>query len=279
MNQSPQCSAHEWGWYDHADTRKPLMVKTFLYLLPFCLLTQNLPQFNLASPEPASLKVNKSFFRIGDQLMTLEKYGDHKIHNYVIVSLHHDDHILESALSMVQSYQSGFIRLLNKQGRNVEADLFNKKLVFDPNNIFTSWGRREHLKANHCWSKASDEYVQQLARFVLNEIPIDKTVVMFLDEKTNLADYTEGGKKEKQVKNIFQSSAMEATSFFLTTDELIFEKLKSANANAVLQNPKKMEDDGSLPVYCSKANRNYLTVVNGDGIELDLLNTIHFVLK
>ena len=239
---------------------------------------QHVPEINFTPVHPP-LKVNKSFFRIGDQLITLEKYGNTREHNYVLVGLHNDAGFLSAGFTMVGSYRSGLINLVNTNGRQVVADLFDQKLVFDPNNIFTSWGRREHLKKNHCWSKSSDEYVQQLARFVLNEIPADKTVVMFSDKKENIEDYMQEGTKEKQAKDVFLGKTLDANTMFFTPDEEVFNRLKAQDLNVVLQQTRKIEDDGSLPVYCAKADRNYLTVTGGSNNTIELMKKVHEVLQ
>ena len=215
-----------------------------------------------------SITVNKSFFRIGDQLITLEKYGKAVDHPFVFVSLHSDEtSYINAGLRMAHSQKAFFIRLVNKQGRNVEADLFDRKLVFDPNSIFTSWGRRIHLKSNDCWSKSADDYVQQFARFVLNEMPGNKTIVMLHPGKPTLQAYHPGGAMEKMTKEIYVNPAMDAGQFFITADEDIFSQLKESKYNAVLQHAKKMDDDGSLAVFCAKSARPYIYMVANEGEE------------
>lgn len=253
-------------------------MKTLAYLLPLWLMFQSLPLIE-ASPPTVSLKVNKSFFRIGDQLITLENYGEFDDNNYVLVSLHNDPVFSSAAFSMVQSSEAGFIRLVNTRGKNVEADFLDMKLVFDPNKIFTSWGRREHLKENHCWGKAADDYIRQFAKFILNEIPIDKTVVMFIDEQLSIRDFMDGGVKEKQAKQVFQNTGQDPSTLFITPDESVFLKLKAKNSNVVLQHSKKLEDDGSLHIYCAKANLNYLNIAVGKENAAGMLEKAHAVLQ
>ncbi len=251
-------------------------VKTFFFLLPVCLLLQtSLPDFSSTTKAP----VNRSFFRIGDQLITLEKFNKQSGNDYVLVDLYNDNAMAQYlAMVMVREEETGLVRLSNS-GREVEADLFDKKVVFDPDAIFTSWGRRLHLKANHCWSKAADEYLQQFARFVLDEIPEQKTIVM-MTEGTPMSEYISSGGQEKTVKEYHQASVSNA-GYFITGDDVIYNKLKKEGQNVVLQNDRRLEDDGSLVVYCAKTNRSFLKLVNVERAAraTDMLEVMHKVLK
>ena len=223
--------------------------------------------------------MNRSFFRIGDQLITLEKFNRQTENDYILVDLYNEQGAaLQSAMKLVRQEESSLVRLVHSS-RMVEADLFNKKVVFDPNAIFTSWGRRLHLKTNHCWSKAADEYLQQFARFVLDEIPVQKTIVM-MTEGEAMSVYMSSGSQEKTVKEYHQASVSNA-GYFITGDEAIYNKLKKEGQNVVLQNDRRLEDDGSLAVYCAKTNRSFLRLVNVEGAfrATEMLEVMHKVLK
>ena len=257
------------------------IMKTLLYLLPLWLTivpsSVYQPEENL---KKNTYKINRSFFRIGDQLIKLEKYGDARNQNYILVSLHENESRYEAAQQMVHQNGITWLRAIYENGNIVKADLFNKKIVFDPQHIFTSWGRRVHLKENGCWSKAGDEYVQQFARFVLNEIPHDKTVVTFLNEKILLSEFMAGGSREKEAKLIHRNESMPENIFFLTPDEDVYSELKSRNHNVVFQHGKKIEDNGTLIVYSAKVNKPYLSIVAGEpGKELELLEIAHEILQ
>lgn len=212
-------------------------------------------------------------------MITLEKFNKQSGNDYVLVDLYNDDGMAQQlSMMMVRDEESGLVRLSNS-GRVVEADLFDKKVVFDPDAIFTSWGRRLHLKANHCWSKAADEYLQQFARFVLDEIPVQKTIVM-MTEGEAMSVYVSSGSQEKTVKEYHQASLSNA-GYFITGDEAIYNKLKKEGQNVVLQNDRRLEDDGSLAVYCAKTNRSFLKLVNLEGAAsaTEMLEVMHEVLR
>ena len=62
-------------------------------------------------------------------------------------------------------------------------------------------------------------------------------------------------------------------------NEEVFNRLKAQDLNVVLQQTRKIEDDGSLPVYCAKADRNYLTVTGGSNNTIELMKKVHEVLQ
>jgi len=216
-----------------------------------------MPVFN-ANP----ISVSKSFFRFGDQLITLEKYGSEDARSYVLVSLHGNElSSLNTALHFANEKGATLYRLKHKDTRLVEADLHDQKVRFDPNQIFTCWGRRVHLKANNCYNRFSLERVEQLSRFVLNELRWDKTVVSLNNSEGRISinDYRHG-KAEKEVKEIYVCSTMDPYDYFVTGEEVIYQALKARDFNVVLQHRNHVKDNGSLSLYLLRSDRAFVNV-------------------
>jgi hypothetical protein len=75
---------------------------------------------------------------------------------------------------------------------------------------------------------------------------------------------------------------MDADDFVLTTDEKIFNHLKSKNINAVLQSHKVTTDDGSLSIYCSKKKIPYINIEAQHGHtaeQLRMLNALTSIIN
>lgn len=233
-------------------------VKALLYLLPACLALHAAPK--ALAPEPQSL--SKSFFRFGDVLLTLEKYTNGTDRPYVLVSLHSNEAgSIATARSFALAHGTEFFRLQYADRRNVEANLMDRKVVFDPARIFTSWGRRLILKKNNCWDKMVNNRVQQLAHFVTAEVVREKTVVAVHNtEGDGLLDFQKGGKLEKATRSVFRNPALDPHDYILTTDEALYAQLKARQLNVVLQNNARTKDDGSLRVYCVKAKTPYVHI-------------------
>lgn len=219
----------------------------------------------------------KSFFRLGDKVMTLAKHGDESDKPYIMVSLHHNETTSIAEAKDFVVYNGGvFYELLNNNQRNVSFELLDKKVVFDPNRIFTGWGRTENLKLNKSWNKVADKQLLNFARFILNELPESKTIVAVhnnTDGNYSINSYKKGGELEKDAKEVYHNTTMDADDFFLTTSKTLYDKLKQQECNVVLQS-NKAKDDGSLSIYCAKAFRDYVNVETQHGHTSELKNML-----
>lgn len=236
-------------------------VKTLLYLLPACLL-QTAPKATFVPSTTNAYPLSKSFFRIGDQLITLEKHGTVDTKNYVLVSLHCNEiTAISTAYSFAREKGAAFYRLRHQNRLQVTADLHDETVSFDPNRIFTTWGRRVHLKNNKCLNKYAIQRVEQFARFLLAEMPWHRVIVSVNNtaSRVRVTDYTHGD-LEKQVKKIHINRELDALDYFLTADEEIYESLVVQNFNVVLLNRNKVKDNGSLSVYCAKDNQRFVNI-------------------
>jgi hypothetical protein len=257
-------------------------VNTLLYLLPVCALLYTAPK---ATTEPQHTNLNKSFFRIGDQLITLEKYSQGEAPGYVLVSLHSDEmDAIGTTMDFVRQHNSVFLRLVNGHRRLVEADFYDHKVVFDPNQVFTTWGRRIELRENECFDKLTNLRVLQFSRFVTGEIRRDKTIVSIhnTEENSSIRQYLPGGHLEKLAKEVYMNPAKDPSDFMVTGEEYIYNGLKAQGFNVVFLHRSRMEDNGSLEVYCSKANQPYviMEVKRGHGEEqLRMMEVVDGMLK
>ena len=233
-------------------------MNTLLYLLPVCAMLYTAPK---ATPEPHTIYLNKSFFRFGDQLITLEKYKQGGETSYVLVSLHSNEApAIRAAMEFAHTHSAVFLRLLNQEQRMVEADFFDQKVRFDPNQVFTTWGRRIELRENDCFNKLTNLRVQQFARFILGEIRPGKTIVSVHNTETANSINVYNGAFEKEAKEVYINPEKDAADYFITGEENYFNSLKAQGYNVVLLHRSRMKDDGSLAVYCSKSNQPYVIV-------------------
>ncbi|HWJ90351.1 MAG TPA: hypothetical protein VNR87_04530 [Flavisolibacter sp.] len=243
-------------------------MRILLYLLPVCyFMHANYGSENPAQPYSYSFKTYRTvpairFFRLGDQLITLEKYARPEAASYVLVSLHSNElAAIRTAMNFAEARNAVFYRLMNSERRNVEADLLDKKITFDPNCIFTTTGRKQNLKMNHCFDKPIDEQVFQLSRFIIRDMSNEKAIVsVHSSDDHSILEYKKGGALHKQAKEICQQPSMDAGDFMVTNEEYIYRALKSKGFNVVLQNKAKAKDDGSLGIFCSRAGKPYVGI-------------------
>ena len=125
----------------------------------------------------------------------------------------------------------------------------------------------------------------RFAQFILNAIPFRKTIVALhnnTDKEYDLKDYQRGGEYHRETKAVHYNPDMDLDDFFITTDELVYNRLKEHNYNVVLQNNSKVKDDGSLSVYCARVNRKYVNIetqFGHTGVQQEMLDILEKVLK
>ena len=109
----------------------------------------------------------------------------------------------------------------------------------------------------------ADSSLSGFARFFLDKIPESKTLVS-VHNNTNgaysLLSYAKGGSLQKDAEMLHQNKQQDADDFFITTDAAIFNYLKEANYNVVLQHNTHATDDGSLSIFYGRKNKSYVNV-------------------
>jgi hypothetical protein len=236
------------------------------------------------TPNPKLQTPNsKSFFRLGDQLITLEKQGLHKA-SYLLVSLHSNEHDAISTMSrFAEDRQVNFLRLMNQDKKNVEALFLDRQISFDPNSIFTRSGRKACLLSNKYLDRITDMEIRQFAQFMLDEMPSEETIVtLHAEDSYTINHYISGGKKGRSARYIFKSADYKPSSYFLTTSEEIYNSLVQKNCNVVLLHKTKAKDDGSLGIYCARTGKPYVSIETAAGDKVaqeEMLEMLHSILK
>ncbi len=72
--------------------------------------------------------------------------------------------------------------------------------------------------------------------------------------------YTVGEKYANDAEDVFIRDGSDPDDFFFVTERVVFDAIKRRGHNVVLQDNRRVTDDGSLSVYCGKANVRYVNV-------------------
>lgn len=210
-------------------------------------------------------KSAKSFYRLGDQVITIKKQGEFSDQPFVFISLHHNETTAsEAALDFIENNGGAMISIENNFQHNIDFELIDKKYSLDPNQIFTKKGRG--LQAG-IFKPQILSSLQRFAIFMLDEIPENKGVVSMHNHagnETGITYYSTGILK-KDAKDIYINPEMDVDDFFLTTDKSLFEQLKGKKYNVVLKNIARNRDDGSLAYYFGRINKPYVDLVTEFG--------------
>jgi hypothetical protein len=209
----------------------------------------------------------KSFFRLGDNLLTITKQGDVGLQPFVFISLHNNETTASSAaLDFIEKNGGQLISLENNFQRNIEFELISKKYSLDPNQIFTKRGRSLSLHTGPYKNMVAVE-IQRFAHFILQEIPDNKILVSMHnhdDQEWGLNKFAKG-KWKRNAKTIYINPEQDEDDYFVTTDEYVFNTLKEKKWNVMLYNSRNARDDGSMIVYYGRLNKMYIDLVTEFG--------------
>jgi len=205
--------------------------------------------------------LSKTFFRLGDQLITVEEKGPEN-QSIIIIGLHNNEHTaIMNASFFAEGYGTRFIQLQHKGGQYIEANLRDQNIRFDPDKIFTPTGRKNNLKKTQSWSKSSIQQVGLFARFMQDQFTNSTSIISIHESENeeNINDYTHSPALIRIAKAIHISETSDPNDFIITTDENLFRKLKQG-FNVVLLNKHKLKDDGSLKLYCIRSNKKFVQI-------------------
>ena len=218
-----------------------------------------------AAPADEPFKTVSRQIRIGESQIGVaitEKPGS----RFLYVNLHDDENTSAEAGHEVLKRSGGRLVELRHTGRRiVEFTVQAKEYRVDPNRIFTPAGLRSTLERQ---SKYSEDAANAVSRFVdelLTTYGIGRAdAVIALHNNTpgmySAQSYAAGGIYARDAEDVFIRDGSDPDNFFFVTDRLVFEALKRCGRNAVLQDNRRVTDDGSLSVYCGKANVRYVNV-------------------
>ncbi len=177
---------------------------------------------------------------------------------YYFVHLHGNEITAAEAAQTFASKQGiALIRILNGNDRLVRFQLDNKQFTFDPNRIFSDMGIRETLSLLNKTDKAFAA-VKQFRDTLLTLLDHSKTVIALhnnTNDRFSILHY-----QQTSTLRMHINADQDPDNFFLTNDATLFDKLSEANFNVVLEDADKVEEDGSLSLYCSREGVRYVNV-------------------
>lgn len=203
----------------------------------------------------------KYHFDWGNNLteIILSQYGQRK--DIVMIHLHDNELASAKAAEKVLGQTGGLlIEIENRGKRLINFKKSGRIFHFDPNRIFTPQGLKKNLYfLNDQVTSAALSSVKNFAAFILQKIPNSATILVSLHNNKNgaysIKAYQGENKYAKDVSKIYINSKKDPDNFFIVTNNKIFEKLKKAGFNIVLQNNARAKDDGSLSIYYGRRKK------------------------
>lgn len=180
-----------------------------------------------------------------------------------------------------------FVVLRQNGERHITLEIDNKRILVDPNRIFTEIGRFATIsKLNPDIAKQpslvakAEQRAKQLSEFVLNALSGTEPPNTIVAVHNNSNGYT--GDNKHGIGNVsiirYQSKLASGAQYlidvatgqhdeddlYFVTNMADFNQMKTSGWNAVLQNPEVAhipeEDDGSLSVYAEMKGYRYINV-------------------
>jgi hypothetical protein len=153
----------------------------------------------------------------------------------------------------------------SQQQRFINFTFENKAFRFDPNRIYTAVGLKATLGINLTKQKAVFDHVQTIANLFLQQYIIGKKAIIAVHNNTDagglsVKSYSSKGIYTKDAETVYINPKKDTDDFFYTTESTFFNYVKNKGYNVVLQNNKKVTDDGSLSVFCGSHNISYINI-------------------
>lgn len=185
---------------------------------------------------------------------------------HLFCNLHDDENTsVEAGLVALRRSGGRLVELQHGGPRDLSFRLDGKTFAVDPNRIFTPEGARRSLAKLSRRTPEAEHAVDRFARDLLSLYAIERAdVVIALHNNTegeySALSYAKGGVYASDAAAVFIKDGSDPDDFFFVTETAVFDALRRRGYNVVLQDNRKVTDDGSLSVYCGRAGVRYINV-------------------
>ncbi len=207
--------------------------------------------------------VSEKVYMIGDrEVRVLEHiYGESGI---TIFNMHDDENTaVEASLEVIRRFGGRLVELRHSGERLISFRLGTESYQFDPNRIFTSRGLENTLEKYSSYSPPAFEAVSTFASKLLEDYRLVDAGLMITAHNNGKGEYSAesylaGAVYETDAAEVILNEGSDPDDFFFVTTRPVFEKLKTAGFNVVLQNNQTVTDDGSLSVLAGRKGIPYI---------------------
>ncbi len=187
-----------------------------------------------------------------------------KSDSLIFVNLHNNEKTSITAIKQILLKSNGrYFGIQTGNKRELNVFLNAQSISFDPNRIFTKTGIEKTLKNYHCFSEINMDLVNTFAKELLVYLTKAKLLVAVhnsSDGDFSVKSFLKTNSSKKDAIEVNINPNQDEDDFYLVTQKSKYEYLKASGYNVVLQDNINVEDDGSLSVYCGKANINYVNI-------------------
>jgi hypothetical protein len=205
----------------------------------------------------------------------------------VLLSLHSNESTsLSAAQQLIGKFAGTIIAIDGGGSRRIPLHPNSNRVTLDPNRAFSAAGVKRDLNRFSIFTDADAAACVQFGEAIVSTFRIGQGLpVIALHNNTNggysIRSYEKGGNEAKAAAKVFKGKA-DPDDFFLVTHPQLFEELKAAGYNVVLQDNRNAPDDGSLSVFCGRNGIVYANVETEHGkldTQREMLEALLRILK
>lgn len=244
------------------------MQKAVLFFLSFsyCLFCFGQKQKKIVKVTATyTLKQTEFIYRLGDVNIGIVVYKYNDNPGIILISPHDDEvTAIEVSKEVLRKTGGTLIKINNNKQRLISFNIHGSLFQFDPNRIFSPKGIVMSLTRYSHYSPAAVSKINAFAKFILSKIPANTRNVIALHNnhkgKYSIDTYDSNGNQYRDSRAVYTDSSRNKDDFFLTTDEVFYNKIRGYRYNVTLQNNETAKDDGSLSIYYGRKNKSYVNV-------------------
>ena len=178
---------------------------------------------------------------------------------FLLVHLHSNElSAAEAAYTAACRWGAEFLQLVNNNERMINFHHQGQRFQFDPNRIFSAEGIRKTLLQSGIISDVAFTAVQRFSDSLLTILARHHTIIAVhnnTDGRFNIRQYL-----QVDPDRVHINETQDEDDFFITNDADFFAAIKAENYNVVWEDATRIEEDGSLSLYCNRNNIRYINV-------------------
>lgn len=202
----------------------------------------------------------------------------------ILISLHSNESTSVRAARSLLGSHAGTLVIIDGGGqRRIPLKEGSNRVTIDPNRVFSLAGVKRDMDRFSIYSEAEAKQCAAFGEQIVKTFGISAArPVIALHNNTNggysIDSYLEGGSEAAAAVKVHRAPA-DPDNFFLVTHPKLFEDLRKAGFNVVLQDNQGAPDDGSLSVYCGKRGIVYVNVEAQHQADAEQTRMLEAVLK
>ena len=208
---------------------------------------------------------NNIYVEIGDSVVRVRSH-EKKGLPILFVALHdNEDTGIQAAHNTIITYGGRLIELVAINQRWIPFNVGERRVVFDPNWMFSVSGVKRSLRDYRVYSPKACRMVTSFSRRIIEELDVDRfKVVVSLHNNTNggfsILSYGRKRRYASQVRKLHIRNHSDVDDFFLVTNIKMFRYIKMKNYNVALVKRHVVAGDGSLMGYSVEHGVDYLNI-------------------